>query len=256
MKKIYTTLSLILGLSMAINAQCVIDNNNKAFGITPDDLGVSCVGKPINKVVQIAIPNDTTVEFNGFLVPISFDSVYVTADPNTIPAGLNYQCANGCKFYRNQTGDYTRGCITISGTPTTVSAANDMISVNAQVFSSLGDYNYPFELAVNVLAANDAKCINGLSDFKIASSLDIYPNPSKGSATINLDLPSATKVKIDIYGVLGNKIVALYNGKMAQGLNSVSTLSGTLLESGMYMIKIDIDTDKGTRTYTERMVVR
>jgi hypothetical protein len=255
--------SYFLALSLTLTAfvaagQCTIDYNNSKIGVTPNDLGTICVNKPIRQTLQLVLPNDTTIA--GFT--FNFDSVLVTIDKTTLPTGTDYKCANGCKFYRTGNAkDLSRGCIEVFGTPTvSTNGSLKKVKVHAKIWVTgpiLSFYEVDYFVDYEVLDANNPLCTpNGLNNFKIQSALSIYPNPSKGNAILNLDLPSATNVSIQLYDVLGNNLGTIYKGKMNQGLNSVSTESQSLLDQGMYMIKVDIDTDKGVRTYTERMIVK
>lgn len=264
MKKIYSLLVLTLGLTLSSYGQCTPDPNNKVIGVNPDNIGSICVDKSINQVIQIALPNDTTIKVGLLNIKASFDSVLVTVIESSIPAGITYNCANGCLFKRAGTsGELSRGCLQLIGAPTTPTAAGEeqLINFNVHVWSKVSgggfEYDKAYDLSVKVLPANDPACnTDGLEDFKMANALSIYPNPSKGNAYLNFDLPSTTSVRINVYDVLGNTVGQLYNGKMSQGLNQISMKPLNLVENGMYMVKIEVDSSKGTRTYTQRMMVK
>jgi hypothetical protein len=52
-------------------------------------------------------------------------------------------------------------------------------------------------------------------------SVSLYPNPSKGEASISLDLNVSSRVTIVLYDITGKKIADLYNNSMNSGYNTV-----------------------------------
>ena len=259
MKKIYLSTILFISGLLSVYGHCTPDARNNIIGASPKNLATVCLGKSINQVIQIAIPNDTTLPFIG---TFEFDSILAVIKPSSIPNGLSYQCANGCKFYRTGSkNELSRGCINVSGVPTTASpSGGNVLVLNAKVWISQGgnpsNYSVDYDINMKVLAANDPTCITGLESFDMAEALSIFPNPSKGDAYLKLDLPTATTVQIDVFDVLGNKMGQLYNGNMSQGTNQISMSALPFLDNGMYLVKVQLDSKKGTRTYTERMIIK
>ena len=202
MKKIYLLMLSAALCGFNASAQCVIDQNNNTIGETPDDLGTFCQDVEINEELQVAVPNDTTV----FGFSFDFDSIFVEA--NSIPAGLAFDCPHGCTIYANG-ADLSRNCLDLTGMPTTPSEGGiDTIDILATVYGTtpLGDpfeYTYPFEIEISVLPTEDAICTpTGLENFEIGSALSVYPNPTKGNAYVNLDMPATSDVNIELYDVI------------------------------------------------------
>jgi hypothetical protein len=67
-----------------------------------------------------------------------------------------------------------------------------------------------------------------------------YPNPFNPTTKIKYDLPKATNVTIEIYNMLGQKIVTLVNSYKAAGSHS-ALLDASLLSSGVYLYRIQAD---------------
>ena len=65
-----------------------------------------------------------------------------------------------------------------------------------------------------------------------------YPNHFNPSTKIKIDLPKPETVKIEIYNVIGQKIVTLLNKPMPAGYHEVE-FDGTNLSSGIYLYWID-----------------
>ena len=67
-----------------------------------------------------------------------------------------------------------------------------------------------------------------------------YPNPFNPSTIIKYDLPKASKVKIVIYNILGQKVVALIDDFKPAGRYS-ETFNASNLSSGIYFYSIEAD---------------
>jgi hypothetical protein len=64
-----------------------------------------------------------------------------------------------------------------------------------------------------------------------------YPNPFNPSTIIKYSLPSNCQVTLEVYNLLGEKIVTLVNGQKDAGNHEV-TFNGSKLTSGVYIYKI------------------
>ena len=67
-----------------------------------------------------------------------------------------------------------------------------------------------------------------------------YPNPFNPVTTIRYSLPRASKVKIDVLNIIGQRIVTLEEGRKTAGYHSVD-FDGSLLASGIYLYKIQAE---------------
>lgn len=65
-----------------------------------------------------------------------------------------------------------------------------------------------------------------------------YPNPFNPSTQINFGLPQAGHVKLQVFNLLGKKIVTLVDGSMQAGRQSV-TFNASNLPSGMYIYRLE-----------------
>ncbi|MCW5894257.1 MAG: T9SS type A sorting domain-containing protein [Bacteroidetes bacterium] len=69
---------------------------------------------------------------------------------------------------------------------------------------------------------------------------DAYPNPFNPSTTINFDLPEAVGVSLDIFDVLGRRVVELVKGWYDAGYHSVTwniASDGSGISSGVYFVR-------------------
>lgn len=67
-----------------------------------------------------------------------------------------------------------------------------------------------------------------------------YPNPFNPSTSIEYNLPKASKVKLNVYNVLGQEVATLVNGTVTAGRHSV-TFDASRLASGVYLYRIVAD---------------
>jgi hypothetical protein len=77
-----------------------------------------------------------------------------------------------------------------------------------------------------------------------------YPNPFNPSTTINFAIPTASKVVLKIYDVLGREVATLLNGEKAAGNYQVD-FDASKLASGLYVYSINA----GNFTSTKKMML-
>ncbi len=80
--------------------------------------------------------------------------------------------------------------------------------------------------------------------------LSNYPNPFNNQTDINIGLPEAGKVSLDIYNVLGQKVETLINSYMPQGQHTI-TWDASSYSSGIYFYKLTTN----DKTMTKRMML-
>lgn len=73
-----------------------------------------------------------------------------------------------------------------------------------------------------------------------------YPNPFNPVTTIEYALPQASKVKIEVYNVIGQKIATLVNSKQGAGYHTV-TWDASDVSSGVYFYRLTADDFSQTR---------
>lgn len=64
-----------------------------------------------------------------------------------------------------------------------------------------------------------------------------YPNPFNPATTITYSLPSAGQVKLEVFDMMGRKVMTLVNQQQGAGLYSVS-LNASALSSGIYFYRL------------------
>ncbi|MFL5729883.1 MAG: T9SS type A sorting domain-containing protein [Cytophagaceae bacterium] len=77
--------------------------------------------------------------------------------------------------------------------------------------------------------------INDPSD--LTASIQVYPNPSNGRASIVISLENSSEVEAGVYSVEGAKVADIVNGNVASGRNSFD-FDGSSLTKGIYIVKV------------------
>ena len=238
MKKNLSLLSLIVCLAVWSNsaqAQCVVDTTGTTVGWTPSPLPDGCVGQPYNQVIQFVFPNDTTLPVIGTVPFTQFDVTTIT----NIPAGLNYVCnISNCQYVTNPPA-ITRGCVTISGTPTVAnSAPNDSVNISALAHTSI--INIPVTLNIG-LHINPTPCaVANQPDLSTRLNVTVAPNPISGNSRVSFTLDNSQEVSLSIVDLNGRQIGQIQNGLMGAGYQQVNIGSDLNLAPGIYYVKFNL----------------
>ena len=253
MKKryLFTLLLLQLMTSLPILAQvCQVDSQYTSPGIYPSDtLADLVVGISDTQVVQFVFPSDTVL----FGQTIAFDSFRATV-PN-IPAGLAYACNQNfptCTYVTNPP-NLTRGCATITGIPTSATAAYpayDSIIVEGiayiTVFGSAQSLATPISIYYRVLPV-------GIEDPLAAQiGLTVSPNPAYAQAALQFTLPRPGQVRISVHNLLGEEVGLVHAGKLRSGPHHLAVPVADL-PPGCYLLRLELD--RGAAVTVKKLLV-
>ena len=87
-----------------------------------------------------------------------------------------------------------------------------------------GTYSYSDIVEVDIL----------ILDFHLAQN---YPNPFNPSTTIEFSLPEKSDINLSVYNTLGEKVVELLNGEIAEGFHKIN-FDASSLTSGIYFYRL------------------
>jgi hypothetical protein len=65
---------------------------------------------------------------------------------------------------------------------------------------------------------------------------EVYPNPSRGRASLTLELAAAQAVRIEVYDALGRRVAVVHDGALEAGAHAL-TLDGAHLPAGLYVVR-------------------
>jgi len=105
--------------------------------------------------------------------------------------------------------------------------------------------NYHFTDVVNLGESNPA-------NFELAQN---YPNPFNPSTTISIGLPVRSDISLDVYNIVGEKVLTLYNGMLEAG-NYNYTMDASSLTSGIYIYVLNsVGEDGKNSTLSRKMTL-
>lgn len=208
------------------------------------------------------IPNGTIIQNDGYLVLAASTSALTTLNP----------------YAKNVIGDFNFG---LSGSSDTIRLFNDEGHL-IDVVTYFDKAPWPTEPDGNgaTLELSSPELDNSLAESWIASTrtggtpgwengtlptsnenegkdtpddfvlAQNFPNPFNPSTNISFKLPSATKVELSVFNLLGQKVASLVNENLSAG-NHTFTFDATNLSSGIYLYQLKTP----TTTLTNRMVL-
>ena len=88
---------------------------------------------------------------------------------------------------------------------------------------------------------------------QVASNFELsqnYPNPFNPSTTISFALPTSSKVTLNVYNVLGQRVASLINGQSMSAGSYDFNFDASKLSSGMYIYHIQAGAFSATKSMT------
>ncbi len=82
-----------------------------------------------------------------------------------------------------------------------------------------------------------------------------YPNPFNAATTISFDLPQAAEVEIEVYDLIGRRVMSIPTQTMQAGAKRSVQVDGTRLASGSYFYRVIAKMDNKTIVETDRMML-
>ncbi len=237
-KKLLSSLGIAaacLVASLSANAQCTPDTQYTTPGVYPPNFGTECVGTPVDQVLQVVIPaNASQIPDLDISIPADVDSVIIKSIEN-VPAGMDDpKCATAdCKVIITDPSKPVNTCLHFTGTPTEEFKGN--IVINIEIYAGfLGLLTQKHEIPFEVLAEN--KCVTSLVNATTENSVSIYPNPSSGISTINLNVEDNSEVSATVYNAIGNVSANVFSGT-----TSSTSLTIPALAQGIYFVQVIIN---------------
>lgn len=245
MKRNLLTVIIAIGLS----ASSVMAQNFTPAG------GSALTGGTINtqyagQTLDFTVPATATVDVAALspipipgIPSVSADVTDVTWTVEGLPAGLTATCdVASCMYVANGSGT-----ITIAGTPTEAglftlniaSATNGSATLPAPISQTIA-----FPQAIPGLLDESGYTLlvvdpNGIAEANEAFSLGVYPNPTDGLSTLDVNSTVAGNATIEVYSITGS-LVQTSTNVIRVGANRLN-LDLTYVPAGIYLVKADIN---------------
>ncbi|MEZ4701685.1 MAG: malectin domain-containing carbohydrate-binding protein [Rhodothermales bacterium] len=82
-----------------------------------------------------------------------------------------------------------------------------------------------------------------------------YPNPFNPTTTVVFDLPEAANVRLDVFDLLGRRVLGLESRSMEAGAARQLSVDASELASGTYIYRLQATFDAGAQVQTGRMTL-
>ncbi|MDX1532066.1 MAG: T9SS type A sorting domain-containing protein, partial [Rhodothermales bacterium] len=82
-----------------------------------------------------------------------------------------------------------------------------------------------------------------------APSLSVWPNPSVGATTVEVELARSSEAEVVVMDVLGRRVAVLHRGPLAAGSHRLA-LDGRALRPGLYVVRAAVGDEVHTRRVT------
>ncbi len=189
---------------------------------------------------SVDIPSGTTV------IDLGFD----------VPAGSNYRLGTNDAQNTTTFGDLApRLKRSTSGTAYPYTVDGLVTITNSSFDETRWYYFYDWHVTGNAVfncpsersaMEVEVKVCTGIGDVSNLNSLNIYPNPSTGVFTIDLNTPATNDLSVVVTNITGEMVFTSYVGKANGSVQIPVDLHNAA--SGMYMVKIVSEGNNITRT--------
>ncbi len=243
MKKIYLLLLAFTLAGTAINAQCVVDNNDTVLGISPPDSLFPAIIRGValdnSYVAQVYCPS--TLSFSGITATIYWIDI---SSVSGFPTGITYA--------RNPNKDTIYGgghqCMQLSGTTNDPGGTypltfDGFIKVNT---AFTGDTVFPISF-INAISQSqggpsfgytlteiDPNGIHNINSL-IADAMQVVPNPNNGQFNLKLNYHGRLEGEVRVMDIAGR--VVFQQPLQTDGFYSTNiNLNG--MPRGMYCVQV------------------
>ncbi|MEX1161216.1 MAG: T9SS type A sorting domain-containing protein [Balneolaceae bacterium] len=99
---------------------------------------------------------------------------------------------------------------------------------------------------------DDEIAVNSPESFELHGN---YPNPFNPTTNVSFNLPQAAQVSVDVFSVIGQKVLSVPAQQMTSGANQHIMIDASALTSGMYIYRVTAKTANNTMINTGRMTL-
>lgn len=235
MKRLLMITCVLLGVTMQTRAQVWPCEPNPDFnysGIYPPQIPFGMAGYDYRTVLSFKIPRDSSI--SG--VTVTVDSTrFVGA--SGIPNGFTFYCDKpSCTWIGG-----SKGCALFAGKVDSTFVVNADSSFRFKIYT---ETYYRFGASTSQFSRIDSSTnyifkirrYSGLIDIRKATPLSIYPNPTEGICSIQMDLLPADGGQLELTDVTGKLLLSQYIDKQSVSQQYDLSLSG--FPKGIYVLKL------------------
>jgi hypothetical protein len=246
MKKLYTLIIVLFIASQFhfAQAQCTPDPIIGNAPLYPLVLPFATTGVQYNQVITFRIPTDSSLVVGGSTVNAHIDSTKLLYMKG-LPPGFGKQCnPSNCTFNGG-----TLGCALLSGTPDSTMIGSYTITLYVQTFFKIGsgagsplnriDSNSDYVFKIKSVGVYELINKNDIHPLKI------YPNPSKGIASIELADDMLNNYEVIVYDIFGKEVLTKHAIENTNLSNTIKVDFGEL-SKGLYIITVKSQGKIGT----------
>lgn len=129
--------------------------------------------------------------------------------------------------------------------------AFDASDVTSITWSVIGNSQQAEEFEIDIEQVKFTKNFVASSNItEISKGMNVYPNPSSGSASVMLELTDASHANIELFDVLGQRVDVLFNGNLSSGTQVVG-IDLSQYQNGIYFVKCNME----HKSLTQKFVI-
>jgi len=275
MKKFYLvflTSCLILGSYQNALAQCEPDTTlPDTAGIFPLGLANGAVGEPYLQTINFVFPTEITIDVEQLGPVFANLCAYQLDSVSNLPEGLDFECnTDDCSWDINfEEGFVNRGCVNISGVPTSRVLPDDSLRIFLTI--TPGSYDEASETCVDLQLSEDIIRQYAIQEFRVpfiitgdtlttslknltqeSLRMQVFPNPATYETTLEFRLPEASEATVEVLNLIGKKVLVESKGKLNSGVHRIPIQTQDWT-SGMYFVRLNLG--EGSQTFIRKLTV-
>lgn len=130
-----------------------------------------------------------------------------------------------------------------------------MATISLELFDSAAEFEIAARGAVNNNAAADIDDLEVLELPEAFALLGNYPNPFNPSTNIQFDLPAASEVSIEVYDMLGRRVMVVPAQTIQAGAKRSLQINASALASGSYFYRVIAKAESSVMVDSGRMLL-
>jgi len=202
--------------------------------------GSTCIHHPAgnNKKISIATSIPFTNTYPGCAANAHWQTTFVaTANGHSVPEGgsSGSPLFNGAGLVMGTLTGGATSCTLLTGPELYGKMSYHWISNGTTNATRLKPWLDPNNSGVTTLNGNFSPCNVGIDDQKEENSFTIYPNPSKGEFTINIELAKQENIQIRVFNIVGQEI---FTKKIADTQVGKFTIDLSSQSNGIYFVEL------------------